>query len=178
MNLTKDDLHSISNKINSQLKDFFKHESFEYKKAYTNIFLPIQKFNEINLFPLINTIRSAGGKVCVNKSDFINHEMTGYLFEDMNQITTNNYGIPEPTFGKVVDTPEIDFVVVPLLAFNSKGYRVGYGKGFYDKFLSQCNKKCIFIGVNHFGETTEFTNIAPHDIPLHFVITPEKIYEI
>ena len=61
--------------------------------------------------------------------------MTHFLLTDNTKIKKNQYNIPEPINGLEVPTKKIDVVFVPLLAFDKKGNRVGYGKGFYDKFL-------------------------------------------
>jgi 5-formyltetrahydrofolate cyclo-ligase len=127
---------------------------------------------------MIDIISSKGGTVCLNKSDFSTIQLTPYLFENKDQIKPNPYGIPEPTSGVEVDVSIIDIIIVPLLAFNDKGYRVGYGKGFYDNYLKRCSKKCIFIGVNHFNEVNQIDDIGNQDIPLDFIVTPEKIYAL
>lgn len=168
MNLSKEELESFSAQIISRLRDEF------YLKSKTiNIFLPIERFNEINLSPLLNS--NFFFKVGINKSNFVNSELTSYLYSDSRQIGVNKYGIPEPQYGSILKPIDFDLVLVPLLAFDEKGYRVGYGKGFYDHFLSQCNERCHFIGINHFSDAIQISDIASHDVPLDYVITPEKI---
>jgi len=168
MNLSKEELKSISAQIISRL-----HDEFYLKSKTINIFLPIERFNEINLSPLLNS--KFLFKVGINKSNFVKSELTSYLYSDSRQIRVNKYGIPEPQYGSILKPIDFDLVLVPLLAFDDKGYRVGYGKGFYDHFLSQCSKRCHFIGVNHFSDAMQISDIANHDIPLDCVITPEKI---
>ena len=67
------------------------------------------------------------------------------------------------------------FSAASLLAFNGQGYRVGYGKGFYDLFLTECRPDCLFVGVNHFNESTDIKDIESHDVPLNCVVTPDQI---
>ena len=172
LKLKSTEVKLISDKVINQLV-----KTFDFRGKLTNLFLPIDEFNEINLYPLIENITLVGGKICVNKSDFLNILITPYFYTEKDQIEINSKGIPEPLFGEVVNITDIDFVIVPLMAFNSEGYRVGYGKGFYDKFLSKCNTNSIFIGVNHFGQSSTINDIDSQDVPLHFVITPEKVYK-
>ena len=111
----------------------------------------------------------------VNKADFEKQTMTSYLYEDQKQIRINTYGIPEPIFGNHLKPTDFDLVLVPLLAFNGQGYRVGYGKGFYDLFLTECRPGCLFVGVNHFNESIDIKDIESHDVPLNCVVTPDQI---
>ena len=170
--LNSDELQLISQKIINHLST-----KFDFGGKLTNLFLPIKKFNEIDLFPLINEIIELNGKVCINQADFATNTIKPFYFSNKIKIEINPLGIPEPANGQEAKSNEIDFIIVPLLAFDNQGYRVGYGKGFYDKFLQECSSNSIFIGVNHFNEISEIDNLGSHDIPLHFIVTPEKIYE-
>jgi 5-formyltetrahydrofolate cyclo-ligase len=89
----------------------------------------------------------------------------------------NKFGIDEPVEGSIIDPLEIDLVLTPLLAFDAKGFRVGYGKGFYDRFLAACRNDVIKVGLSYFEAEDEISDINEHDIPLDFCITPEKLYE-
>ena len=71
----------------------------------------------------------------------------------------------------------IDVVFVPLLAFDTNGNRVGYGKGFYDKFLSQCQPETIKIGLSFFEAEEEIADVYQDDIRLDYCVTPNKIYD-
>ena len=74
--------------------------------------------------------------------------------------------------------PKCCFVVfIPLLAFDQKGNRVGYGKGFYDKFLEQCKPKTVKIGLSFFSTEEEISDIYKNDISLDYCVTPQTIYK-
>jgi 5-formyltetrahydrofolate cyclo-ligase len=88
----------------------------------------------------------------------------------------NGYGIFEPVNTAFFNAAELDIVFVPLLAFDKKGYRVGYGKGFYDRFLVNCKETCLKIGFSYFEAIDEITDTNQFDVPLSYCITPEKIY--
>ena len=172
LELTSSELKEFSRKIIFQLTN-----EFNFSEKLVNIFLPIQKFNEIDLSPLIDEVLSRKGLICINKTDFKNHSLTPYLYSQQNKFELSDFGIPEPSNGKTISPSEIHYVIVPLLAFDNNGNRVGYGKGFYDVFLSECNKSATFIGVNHFDDSIQINDIQKHDIALHYVVTPEKIYK-
>ena len=170
--LSPKELQLISEKVRAKIE-----QHFDFRGKTTNLFLPIEKFHEIDLFPLIDKIIEIDGTVCINKANFKSNTITPYLYSKQSRLKINSFGIPEPSEGDIVQQKEIDYVIVPLLAFNKKGYRVGYGKGFYDAFLSQCSEETIFIGVNHFNELYQIDDLGNHDIPLDFIITPGKIYK-
>ena len=68
-------------------------------------------------------------------------------------------------------------VLVPLLCFDENGYRVGYGKGFYDRYLKQMNSKTIKIGLSLFPPVKLITDTSDWDVKLDFCITPEQIFK-
>jgi 5-formyltetrahydrofolate cyclo-ligase len=99
-----------------------------------------------------------------------------YIFKDDMEMLINNFGIAEPTGGKKIAATDIDVVLTPLIAFDKKGYRVGYGKGFYDKFLQQCRGDVIKIGLSFFEAEDTIDDLNQFDIPLNYCVTPQTIY--
>lgn len=93
------------------------------------------------------------------------------------KLITNYWGISEPAEDKTVAPEKIDLVIVPLLCFDEQGHRVGYGKGFYDKFLTGCRSDCRKIGVSFFSPIAEISDVHQSDVKLDFCITPEKIWQ-
>jgi 5-formyltetrahydrofolate cyclo-ligase len=88
----------------------------------------------------------------------------------------NMWGIPEPVDGAMADPSEADMVFLPLLSFDTNGHRVGYGKGYYDRFLATCRGDSLRIGLSWFGPVDRIEDLAAHDIPMHYCITPERVY--
>jgi len=86
-------------------------------------------------------------------------------------------GIPEPQNGLTVPPSEIEVVFIPLLAYDKKGHRVGYGKGFYDRFLSKCKPNTLKIGLSLFEPEEKIEGLDATDIPLDYCVTPVKVYE-
>lgn len=99
------------------------------------------------------------------------------LVNDDTNYRKNQWGIAEPVEGELLNPQEIDLVLVPLLAFDKQGHRLGYGKGFYDRFLTRCNPNCVRLGISYFGPIDSIPERNHHDIPLTACITPDCIYE-
>lgn len=115
-------------------------------------------------------------KIAIPKIDIHTAKMIHYHFDEEIEMITNAYGIDEPKDGELISEKEIDLVLIPLLAFDKKGYRVGYGKGYYDRFLSHCNPLVIKAGLSFFEPLDEIEDINGFDIPLNFCVTPQKLY--
>jgi 5-formyltetrahydrofolate cyclo-ligase len=141
-------------------------------------FLPIKKKNEINTFKLLTYIEKYNFKLFITKWHIENNELTIHNFNSKDDLITNKFGIPEPKEINIIEVPnEISIVLVPLLCFDKKGNRVGYGKGVYDQFLKKFNKsKTIFIGLSFFNPIDEISDINEYDVKLNYCITPNKIY--
>jgi len=97
-------------------------------------------------------------------------------FEDTSELINNEFGIDEPESGNKILEDEIDLVLVPLLAFDKKGFRVGYGKGFYDKFLFNCRIDTLKIGLSFFDPVDEIVDINQFDISLNYCVTPKDVF--
>ena len=76
-------------------------------------------------------------------------------FDSTTKLTVNRWHILEPTGNETVEIGKLDAVLVPLLCFDERGFRVGYGKGFYDKFLKNCRRDCLKIGLSYFTPVEE-----------------------
>lgn len=148
---------------------------FQLEEKTISLFLPIERQREVNTYLLWERAKSIGARVAVPRSDFGNMEMRHYLFEDTDQLEINEKGIPEPRKGRVIAPDRFDIVFVPLLAVDKAGNRVGYGKGFYDRFLRKCAPSCQFVGLHYFGLEEAISDVLPTDVRLNAVVTPEKV---
>ena len=145
-------------------------------KMYFHIFLPIEEQKEVNTEFVLHLLQGKDKEIVVSKADFDTREMTHFLLTDNTKIKKNKYNIPEPVDGIEVPTHKIDVVFVPLLAYDKFGNRVGYGKGFYDKFLSKCKPETINIGLSFFEPEEFISDIFPDDVKLNFCVTLNKVY--
>ena len=147
-----------------------------WEKTYFHIFLPIKEHHEVNTEFILHLLSGKDKEIIISKSDFETRNMTHFLLTDNTRIKKNEYNIPEPVDGIEVPSHKIEVVFIPLLAFDTIGHRVGYGKGFYDKFLNECKPKTIKIGLSFFEAEELIEDVFEGDVQLDFCITPEKIY--
>ncbi len=147
-----------------------------WDKTYYHLFLSIVEQKEIDTEFILQILAGKDKEIVVSKSDFATLGMTHYLLTDNTKFKKNEYNIPEPVDGLEVPVTKIDVVFVPLLAFDLNGNRVGYGKGFYDNFLSNCKPETIKIGLSFFEAEDKIEDISDNDIQLDFCVTPNKLY--
>ena len=105
------------------------------------------------------------------------NEFTALAVHENTIYQTNQWGITEPKEGAVVAPESIDLVLVPMLICDTSGYRVGYGKGFYDRYLAHCRKDIVKIGFSYFDPVEKINDTDQFDVPLTYCITPQRIYE-
>lgn len=148
-----------------------------FKHSICHIFLPIKQQNEVDTIAIINYLneKNMGITFCTSVSNFEDLTMPCYTFS-VNNLVENNLGIPEPKAPlKPVKESIINTVIVPLLICNNKGYRVGYGKGFYDRFLAKLPNKSLKIGINYFDIINQEIETNANDIALDMHISPNGI---
>jgi 5-formyltetrahydrofolate cyclo-ligase len=146
------------------------------KDEIVSIFLPIEHLSEVNTQPIIDQL-SKKNKLCAPVSDFITHQMKHVELSSNTIIEKNEWGIPEPLEGKTFLPEQITLVFVPLLISDLQGNRLGYGKGFYDRFLNQCTPGTLFIGLNFFPPIPSLPEVNEFDVPLDYIVTPDKIFK-
>jgi 5-formyltetrahydrofolate cyclo-ligase len=143
-----------------------------WDKTYFHLFLTIQEQKEVDTEFVLQILSGKDKEIVVAKSDFSTLEMTHFLLTDNTKFKKNQYNIFEPVDGLEVPVSKIDVVFVPLLAYDKKGNRVGYGKGFYDNFLSKCREDVVKIGLSFFEPEDIIDDVFENDIRLDYCITP------
>lgn len=95
-------------------------------------------------------------------------------FSGWNNTCPGAFNIMEPLAGDPFNPADIDAVIVPGLVFDGKGYRLGYGKGYYDRFLKTLSKNTFICGVCY--EFQVVGNVYPHsgDVPVHWIVTEKS----
>lgn len=144
--------------------------------SYYHLFLSISKKKEVDTDPILHILQGKDKNVVLSKADFKSGKLHNYLLTDSTLIRTNSWGIPEPVDGIEIPPAMIEVAFIPLLAFDKKGNRIGYGKGFYDRFLSECTGNVLKVGLSFFEAEKELPQVAPHDVPLNYCVTPSKNY--
>lgn len=170
--LSDDDIENLSLDIANQAIKLPIWERTNY-----HLFLTIANKKEINTEYLLHLLAGRDKNIILSKSNFKEGTLSNYLLTDNTTIKVNSYGIPEPVDGIEIKETQIDVVFIPLLAYDNKGNRIGYGKGFYDRFLAKCKPDTIKIGVSFFAPEEQIANVSEMDIPLDYCITPNKVYQ-
>jgi len=147
-----------------------------WDKKYYHLFLTLVEQKEVHTDFILNILGGKDKEVVVSRSDFETMTMVHYLLTDGTRLVKSAYGIPEPVEGIEVPSKKIDVVFVPLLAFDKQGQRVGYGKGFYDRFLNECREDVISVGLSFFEAESEPIEANETDVPLGYCVTPERVY--
>jgi 5-formyltetrahydrofolate cyclo-ligase len=144
--------------------------------TYFHLFLTIEEQKEVDTEFVLQILAGKDKEIVVAKSNFDTLKMTHYLLTDNTKFQKNEYNIYEPVDGIEVPTSKIDVVFVPLLAYDNKGNRVGYGKGFYDHFLSECREDVVKIGLSFFEPEEAIEDVSATDIRLDYCVTPMTVY--
>ena len=147
-----------------------------WKHSFFHVFLTIEPLKEVRTDPIISILLGKDKHVVVSKSNFKTRSMSHVLLQDNTILKPNWWNIPEPENGITIHNEQIEVVFVPLVTFDAKGNRVGYGKGFYDEFLKNCSKDTLKIGLSFFEAEAVIHDIESHDVPLDFCVTPNKVY--
>ena len=113
------------------------------------IFCFISFGSEVETKRIIETALSMGKRVCVPHT-LGNHIMEANEITLQTEYRPDRYGIPEPTEQHIVEPSDIDLVVVPGLLFDRRGYRIGYGGGYYDTFLTKCSGTSVGVVFSEF----------------------------
>jgi 5-formyltetrahydrofolate cyclo-ligase len=141
-----------------------------------HVFLPIAEKKEPDTFLLIDWLAAQHPeiRIVVPKADFETALLTNYVFKGKDGLVKSIYNILEPAKGEL-HTGAVDMVLVPMLGFDLRGYRAGYGKGFYDRFLQGLDT--LKIGLSFFGPVGQIADVDAHDVALDLCITPDCVYQ-
>lgn len=137
-------------------------------------FLAIRGNNEPDISSLFSQLWAAGHCLVVPKSNHENHSMKHYQFSHDTKLEKGKRGILEPVHAEETTTEDIDIIFVPLLIADKLGNRIGYGGGFYDRFLAETN--ATKVGLSLANPLDKIAQTEKWDVPLDYLITPFKIY--
>ena len=148
-----------------------------WDKEFYHIFLTSKKNNEIETKFILSMLAQKNKKVVVPRLIDLNN-LEHILLTQQTILKENSYGIPEPQKynDKIIFPQELDVIIVPLYVFDLNGNRVGYGKGYYDRFLKNCRDDVIKIGISFFEPVKSISDISINDIALNYAITSNSIF--
>lgn len=147
-----------------------------WDQEYYHLFLSIAEQKEVNTEYILHILQGKDKNVVVSKTDIQDHQLHHFLLTDSTVIKKNRWNIPEPQGGIPISPSLLEVVFVPLLAFDLEGHRVGYGKGYYDRFLESCNRDVMKIGLSFFEAEKQIKELLESDVALDYCITPTRTY--
>lgn len=168
-NLTSAEVTDFSKQIS---ENFLNH--FEVQKGdKIHIFQSITKFNEVDTSRLIHDFFEKGARVFVPKMNG-DHLLAVEITPD-SEMALNSWGISEPVSNLDAAVVDYKYVITPLLYCDPQGNRVGYGKGFYDRFFAGLLPKTKKVGVGFFPPAVPISDLHAHDIPLDYLVTRAEV---
>ncbi|GAB3708979.1 5-formyltetrahydrofolate cyclo-ligase [Spirosoma flavus] len=180
--LSTDAVQQRSKQIAQLFFDFLDKSYFANPSILIHTFLPIERQKELNTWIIIGEIWSSYPQVrlSVSITDTSTNGLTHYPLNANTRLQENRWGIPEPVQPAETSIPanQFDVVLVPLLCFDKRGHRVGYGKGYYDRFLADCRADCVKIGLSLFEPVDQIDDILETDVALDVVISVREIFII
>lgn len=164
------------NILSHQIQDLLFSEFEIHKATSVHVFLPVLDKNEVRTWSIIQYIFEQLPHVNICAPRIVDGKMKtmeSILLERNTSYIKNKWGIDEPATGTVVQPKEIDIVLLPLIVFDHQGHRLGYGGGFYDRYLPFCSnaKK---IGLSFFEPIDKIPETNEWDVKMDYCITPEK----
>ena len=137
-----------------------------------HLFLSIPKFKEIDTAPLITYFKNKNKRIVVSKCNFRHNTLSHFYLEKDTVLSLNKFGVLEPVAAELVEENKLDLIFIPMLISDDKKFRVGYGKGFYDRFLLKCRADARLIGLNFFTPIEKIVDVNEFDVSLDQVIYP------
>jgi 5-formyltetrahydrofolate cyclo-ligase len=171
--LSQEDRQILSSKITEKALHYISQDN---SLQHIHVFLPIEKLNEVNTIPLMKALQQQGREVYSSVTDFLTGEMKTVKMAVGQQFSEGKFGIPVPVEIMEGRDAWLQLVFVPLLAYDLSGHRLGYGKGFYDRFLAKLSSGVLKVGLSFFSAEKEIPT-ERHDVLLDLCINPEEVIE-
>lgn len=167
--LKREDIRRYSEQITEYLLEFL-HENPHLK--HIHLFLPIDRFHEVDTYPLFYKLQVQGFHLYTSAVNKEKDNLDTLDITDIREFKSDSWGIPVPVGANPGKPESIQVVLIPLLAYDLRGFRIGYGKGYYDKYLSSMSQEVLKIGISFFPPMDELPK-ENHDVPLDLCVTPE-----
>ena len=139
-----------------------------------HIYLSDNFNKEVDTWNIIRELQSRKNLIAVPK--VFNSDLQNCLLFKNTVLVSNKWNIQEPEICRIMNTKDLEMIILPLLAFDLRGFRVGYGSGYYDKFLKKCKEDTVKIGLSFFDPVNNINDIHSSDIKMNYCITPDRIY--
>jgi 5-formyltetrahydrofolate cyclo-ligase len=158
------------------VEKFFNHYHLS-KINVLHCFISIERFGEVDTRPIFQRVWSDHPDITtvVPRINRETEELESLLYGADTELVHDRWQIGEPVHNDRVESIEVDLVLVPLLCYDRTGHRIGYGKGYYDRFLAKCRPDCQKIGLSMFPPIDEISDAHEGDIKLDACITPTEV---
>ena len=174
--LSGDEVNDLSRKITIQLGSWLEGLEGHEGLTHFHLFFPISKFKEVNTFYIQQLLEQQGKTLFTSQVNREEDRLDTLQLPPDAAFFLDEWGIPVPQESVRVTAVKIQVVFVPLLAYDKSGHRLGFGKGFYDRFLASLEQPILKVGLSFFTPE-ETVPVEPHDIPLDYCITPEQVFK-
>lgn len=149
-------------------------KQLEFKNASTiHCYVSMNERNEVNTHSLIKHIIDSGKKLAVSITNFDDGTLSHRYLNNFEDLQRNKWGVLEPGDGEEADVEDLDLIIVPMVGGDEDKNRIGYGKGFYDRFLEKAD--CPTIGLLFDCCLVESIPVESFDVALHKCITETKV---
>ncbi|AHL72079.1 5-formyltetrahydrofolate cyclo-ligase [Bacillus sp. FSL R7-0166] len=147
----------------------------EWKQAKT-IALTMSRGKEIPTMPLIEKAWEEGKTVCIPTCFPKTKEMVFYEYTPETKMTSSYFGLlePDPLESTVVHKEAIDLIIVPGVCFDQRGYRIGYGGGYYDRYLADYHGITLALSLS--VQQVDHLPAEPHDIPVSIMVSEKGAF--
>lgn len=177
-NAMRDQLTSLDegtyNNYSKQIEDQFLRQVAATDAS--TIGITISSFPEVDTWGIIKQLWSMGKNVAVPKCTPFDKSMIFYQIQNFDQLERVYMHLlePNPLISKAITPQEIDILVVPGIVYSEKGYRIGYGGGYYDRFLM--NYKGDTLSLAFDIQVVKYVEYDVFDIPVDKIITPNETF--
>ena len=153
------------------------YEDNDWKQAQV-IGITISKKPEVDTYQIIQRAWEIGKQVVVPKCDPKEKKMSFRIITDFSQLETVYYGLFEPIEAVTMEVSSdgIDLIIVPGLAYTREGYRLGFGGGYYDRYLLNYSGKTLSLAFA--DQLVPKFPVENHDIPVSKIITNDEVIKI
>lgn len=165
-------------KSRSAIKNFW---SLPEVNLWSTLFVYVNFRSELETIGLIQDCLAKGIRVAVPLVEASTYSMIPYLIKDPEKdLVPGYYDIPEPDPERSlrIDAGKIDAAIIPGSVFDAHGGRLGYGGGFYDRFLVNEAPQAKRIGLAFEVQVVDKVPLQPHDQPLDILITEKRIVNV
>jgi 5-formyltetrahydrofolate cyclo-ligase len=172
--LSPDDHSTLSSRIVDRLFAELDLSSINVLHCY----ISLKHFGEVETDILFSRVWDTPPRIITTapRIDDATDGVDSLIYRHDTPVNENRWKIPEPSGSEIIAPESLDLAIVPLLCFDLLGHRVGYGKGFYDRFLQKCRPDCIKAGLSFFPPVDVIDDVHEADVPLDLCVTPTDTF--